>query len=79
MNKQLTVLAFGPVTDVIGSNTMQIDFAPTSEELIHSLEKQFPALVGMSYTVAVNKQIVSGSVALEDGAIVALLPPFSGG
>ncbi len=79
MKKRITVLAFGPVVEVVGTPGFSVDDVPTTEDLSHHLQQKFPALSNMNYAVAVNRQLVSTAVALNDGDTVALLAPFSGG
>lgn len=51
----------------------------TTAELKAELEKQHPALRDMPYLLALDKKIVTTNTLLHEQAIVALLPPFSGG
>ena len=79
MKKQITVLAFGPVMEVVGRSSFAVNDVQTTEDLSNHLQQKFPALLNMNYAVAVNKQLVANAVTLNDGDTVALLPPFSGG
>jgi sulfur-carrier protein len=79
MKKNITILAFGPVTDIIGKNGITINDVNNTSELVIQLEKIYPALKSANYALAVNKKIINQSESLEDNAVVALLPPFSGG
>ena len=77
--KEVNVLLFGAVADIVGKNNLFISGVSTTEDLKEKLETDFPALKKISYAVAVNKQMVSTTTVLEPDATVALLPPFSGG
>jgi sulfur-carrier protein len=79
MKKNITILAFGPVSDIIGKHGITINDVDNTNELVIKLEITYPALKSVNYTLAVNKKIINQSEALEDNAVVALLPPFSGG
>ena len=79
MKKQITVLAFGPVTDILGDNSIVIDEVNTTTELVKRLEETYPALKTANYALALNKKIITQPEVLQSGAVVALLPPFSGG
>ena len=79
MKKNITILAFGPVTDIIGKNSITINDVDNTDELVKQLEKIYPELKSANYALAVNKKIINESAPLEDNAVVALLPPFSGG
>lgn len=77
--KEVTVLTFGVLSDILGKNRFVMNNVASTQELKQRLETEFPALRNISYTVAVNKQTVTASTPLPDNATVALLPPFSGG
>ncbi|WP_121356615.1 MoaD/ThiS family protein [Flavisolibacter nicotianae] len=77
--KEITVLSFGAVADILGQSNLKLSNLSSTDELMQQLEKEYPALKNIPYAIAVNKQLVTGSASLEHNAIVALLPPFSGG
>ena len=79
MKKNINILAFGPVSDIIGKNSITINDVDNTNELVKQLEIIYPALKSVNYALAVNKKIINQSISLEDNAVVALLPPFSGG
>ena len=79
MVKEITVLAFGAVADVLGKNYFTLAGAASTNDVVSHLEQEFPALKNIRYALAVNKQTVTADTALTDAATVALLPPFSGG
>jgi molybdopterin synthase sulfur carrier subunit len=76
---EITVLAFGAVTDIVGKSSFVMSDVSSTAELKTKLETDFPALKNINYAIAVNKQMVTTETALDDRATVALLPPFSGG
>ncbi|HET7897206.1 MAG TPA: MoaD/ThiS family protein [Flavisolibacter sp.] len=77
--KQITVLAFGAVSDIIGKKSFTITDVQSTDELKQKLEADYPALKYLRYAVAVDKQLTAASTPLDANATVALLPPFSGG
>lgn len=77
--KEINILAFGAVADIVGKSSFVLPAPSSTDELKEQLETDYPALKNISYAVAVNKQMVTASTALEPNATVALLPPFSGG
>ena len=77
--KEISVLTFGAIADITGKGSFVVNNIASTGELKTQIELQFPALKGIAYAIAVNKQMITTSTALEDGATVALLPPFSGG
>ncbi|MGB3016922.1 MAG: MoaD/ThiS family protein [Ignavibacteria bacterium] len=75
----ISVLFFGQIADIAGNDNLDISNVDTSNELKSRLCELYPALNEITYSVAVNKEIVQTNTALKDGDTVALLPPFSGG
>lgn len=73
------VLLFGQLAEIIGSKQLEIDGGVDTASLIVELCQQFPALAQSKYIIAVNQEMITGNTILSDNAIVALLPPFSGG
>jgi len=77
--KEITVLTFGIITEIIGKSNFVVNDIASTEELKKDLEAKFPRLRNLDYAVAVNKQTITTVTTLEAGSTVALLPPFSGG
>jgi molybdopterin synthase sulfur carrier subunit len=77
--KEITVFTFGAIIDITGSSQMVVQGICSTTELIEHLEKQYPKLKALQYAIAVNKEIITAPVLLQDDVTVALLPPFSGG
>jgi molybdopterin synthase sulfur carrier subunit len=75
----MTVKFFGQLVDIIGSNSFEANDVSNTTELIHQLQLKYPALENAKYKIAVNRNIIQSSTALQQDAEVALLPPFSGG
>jgi sulfur-carrier protein len=76
---QVNVILFGRLTDVTGSNTIAVQDVQDTDQLLHRLKERYPALAGLPYIVAVDKQIILANTRLTDNSTVALLPPYSGG
>ncbi len=76
---EINIIAFGKIADLIASRNCKVADVQSTEALRAKLENDFPNLRGMSYLIAVNKQIATLDTPLTAGAEVALLPPFSGG
>ena len=70
---------FGQLTDLIGSNDIEIAHATDTDNLIETLQMKYPALKNFKYKIAVNRNIIQSSTSLNDDTEIALLPPFSGG
>jgi len=75
----ITIRFFGQLTEITGRPTLEKEDSVDTDELIRLLEQQYPALKESRYKIAVNRNIVQSNTALQAGAEVALLPPFSGG
>lgn len=75
----VTLKAFGKIAEVTGWQTLEVDQQQTTLEWRQWLETQYPALKGTQYAMALNQQMVSGEVPVNNGSELAFLPPFSGG
>ena len=75
----MVVKIFGQLSDVIGSNSLEVNGITNTDDLIKNLQLQYPALADSKYRLAVNRNIIQSNTALQQDAEVALLPPFSGG
>ena len=79
MNNKMRVKVFGQLSDIIGSNSFEINNINNTDELINNLQTKYPALMNVKYKIAVNLNVIQSNTALQQDAEVALLPPFSGG
>ena len=75
----MVVKIFGQLSDVIGSNSLEVNGITNTDDLVKNLQLQYPALADSKYRLAVNRNIIQSNINLQTGAEVALLPPFSGG
>jgi sulfur-carrier protein len=76
---KISVLPFGKLADILAPQEWALEDVATAGAVRHKLEAEFPALKGMRYLIAVDKKIAEEGHLLEEGSVVALLPPFSGG
>ncbi len=74
-----TVLFFGPLAEITGTDRLELDGYADSGSLQAALVQRFPQLRDKKYLIAVNKVLVRENVSLSNASTVALLPPFSGG
>nr|XP_040580723.1 molybdopterin synthase sulfur carrier subunit-like [Lepeophtheirus salmonis] len=51
----------------------------SSEDLIHTLDREFPSLKGLRYGLALNQEWVQEEVLLQTGDTLTIIPPVSGG
>lgn len=77
--QKISVRAFGMIAEKIGSGQIQLTGISTVEKLRDSLFEKFPDLKNMKFSIAINKQLVSGNAPIPADSEIALLPPFSGG
>ena len=75
----MNILLFGLLADKAGTYKLQVDTQSDTDELIRHIELVCPALKGLVYNVAVNRDIIQAKTALPPDAEIALLPPYSGG
>lgn len=73
----IPIIAFGQIAEITGKEFTVEAQDVTSLKL--ALNAKFPALAEKKYAIAVNKKLVTHSVALTESDTVALMPPYSGG
>lgn len=76
---QVNILIFGHLVELLGASEIMLNDLQDSDNLIESLNNQYPELRKQKYAIAINKKIISYNTLLTEGSTVALLPPFSGG
>ena len=76
---QVNIINFGKIAEITGHSNLTIDGINDTDSLKSLLEKTYPGLKNTTYLMAVNKEVVNVNSILPENAIVALLPPFSGG
>ena len=76
---KVNVMLFGPLTDITGSDNLTLEDITDTDNLVTTLHKVYPGLADSKYLIAVDKKIISINTLLKDQAVIALLPPFSGG
>lgn len=75
----ITVKAFGIIAERINTAELTLEGIPNTDTLLGYLHQQYPELMHMKFSIAVNRKQAVGNTAIPHGAEVALLPPFSGG
>jgi molybdopterin synthase sulfur carrier subunit len=76
---EINLLAFGQIAEITRKSAWKMADIKDTDTLIKNLEEQFPALVKMKYSIAVNKKVIQENTAINENDTIALLPPFSGG
>lgn len=77
--QNLSVLFFGQLTELTGTNELKISAASDTDELLQQLCSTFPKLNQAKFTIAVNNSMINRNTQLDENSVVALMPAFSGG
>lgn len=78
----ITVLFFGITTDLVGEKSMSISLLENTSitGLKKILKTKFPALKNIhEFAIAVNEDYAEDTLIIENGDVVAIIPPVSGG
>lgn len=75
----IQVMLFGSLAQIVGKNSLEVNACQDTLNLKNELVKAFPNLNKYQFVIAVNKQIVNENTKINNGDVVALLPPFAGG
>jgi sulfur-carrier protein len=76
---QFSLRVFGQLTEHTGTTVLDLPKVEDTDALKKELERSYPGLAGMKYSIALNKKIVHHNMEITDGDELALMPPFSGG
>ena len=79
---KIKILLFGIVKDIISKNNLEINVEESISisKLKEVLVKDYPKLKDSpSFAVAVNEVYQKNTYLLQNGDVVALIPPVSGG
>jgi len=79
---EIQLLFFGITTDLVGKNSMLYNISDntTVDELKRLLIAQFSTLKNLhEFAIAVNEDYAEDILILNDGDVVAIIPPVSGG
>lgn len=77
--EQFKIKTFGLIAEKLPESDFEFPFYENTEELLWALKKEYPQLVSLKFSVAVNKEVVHQNHALQENDEIALLPPYSGG
>jgi molybdopterin synthase sulfur carrier subunit len=77
---KITLLAFGPLSDVLGrQQSLELEGPISLAALRQHLEQQYPGLTQYSYKLALNEQFAEGDETIQEHDTLAIIPPYSGG
>lgn len=74
-----TILFFGALKEITGTEKIEIPTIENTELLMEQLLQRYPLLKQKTYRIALNKKLTNKNELLNEGDIIALLPPFAGG
>ena len=77
--KTIRILAFGPAAEMLKGDSIVAEGLKDLDALKSWLDLHYAGWSELGVRMAVNRKIIQGNTALQDGDEVALLPPFSGG
>ncbi len=75
----IKILSFGMLNGILPAEITIQNEEIDLESFQNLLKENHPLLAKYDFTVAVNHAIVNQNVALNNGDVIALMPPFSGG
>jgi molybdopterin synthase sulfur carrier subunit len=75
---RVKVLLFASLRDRLGFSEREM-IATDTDSLRAWLESQLPEAAQLPYRIAVNEDLVADNQKLQNGDVVALMPPFAGG
>ncbi len=73
------VIFFGRLAELTGQKELVLAGAGDTSGLLQELNARYPQLQGSSFVLAVGTTLVQSNTPLYEGAVVSLLPPYSGG
>lgn len=79
---EITVKYFGITTDIT-QKTEEVFFMDeepiTLKKLQLKIEVKYPKILVINYSIVVNQKFLQNDILLQNGDVIALLPPFAGG
>jgi len=79
MKTMTRIMVFGQLAEFTGSSTIAFEKVDNTEALLETLYKLYPSLKQKTFLIAVDKKIINEKSEIRENAVIALLPPFSGG
>ena len=67
------------LAEKLPQSEFEFPYQKNSDELLKALNKKYPFLKDLEFSLAVDKQLVQENTFLKGNEEIALLPPFSGG
>lgn len=78
MGVEVRILYFGAAQEAAGKSE-ELLTADNTTTLRTAILEKYPALAGIPFRMALNKNLLKGDSLLAENDIIAILPPFQGG
>lgn len=76
---KVKILFFGILRDAAGKQEMILNNISDTETLQNHLTSLIPKLKDYTFRLAINQEFIDSNCTLNEGDIVAVMPPFAGG
>lgn len=76
---QIKLLPFGQTKEILPSAINLPQQVKDTNGLLQYLVDKYPQLARVHFAIAVNEELASSNTAIFENAVVAILPPYSGG
>ena len=76
---EIEIISFGKIAEFIENQKILVEGIADTDAFDTFLQKKFPQLQHIKYRLALNKKLVQENTKFGDKAIIAIMPPFSGG
>lgn len=78
MSVKVRVLYFGAAQEIAGKADEELNAADTAS-LRREILDRYPAMLNISFRMALNRTLLREESDLRDNDLIAILPPFQGG
>lgn len=79
MVKTLRIQLFGRLVRLLNTRELNLPYAAHVYELRNGLLTTYPQLRDQAFSIAVNQEVAREDTPIPPDAVIALLPPYSGG
>lgn len=76
---EMTLQCFGKLREYFPHGISLQHIPENTDELILLLKKEFPVLASETFSIAINKELITKKAKINTLDTIVLLPPFSGG
>lgn len=76
---EITVLLFGQAAELVASKQLTLTSVIDTNTAVSQLKSTYPQLASINFSVALNTKLLNENTTLNNGDVLAILPPYSGG